>query len=100
MILKIELNPGAEEEFDDAADWYGSDGEDVKAMFIEAINSTLARIQRSPSAYPIVYGTETRKAVVRKFPFVVLFVIQPNRILVYAIFHTSRNPIKWQGRID
>lgn len=98
-MLNIELSPAAQIDFDDAADWYGAEDDDLGIRFIYEISSTLALIQRLPSSFPIVHGTSVRRALVRKFPYIILFTVQAERILVYSIFHTSRNPIVWKGRV-
>lgn len=98
-MLKLELSPAAEIDFDDAVDWYNAHDEDVTEYFIEAVNSTLAFIKSSPSAFPLIYASSVRKALVKKFPFVILFAEEEDRIYVYSVFHTRRNPIVWQGRV-
>jgi toxin ParE1/3/4 len=99
MTLRIELSPAAKIDFDDASEWYRAKDESVKVHFVDAVNSTLNRIQHLPTSFPIAYGTNVRKAVVGKFPFIILFTVQVDRVLVYSVFHTSRNPIIWRGRI-
>lgn len=98
-MLKLELSPAAEIDFDDAVAWYYAHDEEVTFNFIEAVNSTLEFIQDSPSSFPIIYGSFVRKALVKKFPFVILLTEEEDRIYVYSVFHTSRNPIVWRGRV-
>ena len=100
MKLELVLNPGARLDFDEAKDWYDEQDENVKIQFIEAVNSTFVRILRSPLSFPVVHGSNVRQAKVQKFPYTIFFTIQTERILVYSVFHTSRNPITWRGRID
>ena len=40
-----------------------------------------------------------RQAIVRRFPYVVLFVEYPDYVEVLAVFHTWRDPKQWQGRV-
>lgn len=98
-MLKIELSPAAEIDFDDAVAWYEAHDECVKIDFIEAVDSTLKFVQASPASFPITHGSTVRKALVKKFPFIVLFTVEADRIYVYSVFHTSRNPIVWRGRV-
>ncbi len=46
-MLKIELSPAAQIEFDDAADCYGDQDPILKVRFITKINSTLEFVRRS-----------------------------------------------------
>ncbi len=45
-----------------------------------------------------VYG-DVRKAVVRRFPYVVLYREDAAEVVVIAVFHTSRDPSIWQARV-
>lgn len=98
--MKLKLNPGARQDFDEATDWYNEQDESVKVRFVEAVNSAFGQILRSPLSFPVVHGSNVRQAQIRRFPYTIFFTIQPDRILVYSVFHTSRNPIIWRGRLD
>ncbi len=98
-MLRIALSPAAETDFDDAVAWYDAQEEGVKIDFIEAVNSTLKFIQASPASFPVAHGTFVRRALVKKLPFIVSFTVETDRIYVYSLFHTSRDPIVWRGRV-
>lgn len=100
MTLKLELSRAARIDFDEAADFYGGEDEQLSLRFIEAVDAALALVQRSPHSYPIVFGTHVRKKNVATFPFVIHYTVDLDRIYVFSVFHTSRNPIIWRGRID
>jgi plasmid stabilization system protein ParE len=67
-MLRIELSPAAEIDFDDAVAWYYAHEEGVKIDFIVAVDSTLRFIQASPELFPVAYGSFVRKALAKKFP--------------------------------
>src|SRR2546421_146378 len=100
MTLELEFSPAARIEFDDGADWYLRQEPSLRAQFIAAVDAALAAILQSPNSFPVVFGSNIRRARVNKFPYVIHYIVQPDRILIYSVFHTSRNPIIWQGRID
>lgn len=52
----------------------------------------------NPKMPPKIYK-EARRAVVRRFPYCIYYIIQSDRIHIVSIFHTSRNPKKWQSRV-
>lgn len=99
MIRELKLSPGATADFDDAADWYSVDP-DLKAQFVETVNKSLSRIVAFPLSFPVVEGTQVRKATLKRFRYIILFSVRTDHIWVYSIFHTSRNPIIWRGRLD
>ncbi|MBK9216842.1 MAG: type II toxin-antitoxin system RelE/ParE family toxin [Chloracidobacterium sp.] len=100
MMPAIELGPAAREEFDEASDWYGEHAAELRSEFILTINKTLTQIRRLPLSFPVVYGHEIRRALVPTFPFAIFFEHEDSRIYIHAIFHTSRNPMIWRGRIN
>ena len=57
-----------------------------------------AAILRAPTAHRRVEG-RIRQFVVRRFPYVVLFVEYADYVEVLAIFHTSRDPAGWRQRV-
>jgi len=55
------------------------------------MEATIESIIRIPEAYTPTYKN-TRRALVRKFPFDIHYMIDKENIVVLAIFHVSRNP--------
>ena len=99
MILPIKLPDVAEVEASEAIDWYEKEEIGLGTKFREAIEAATSLIQKRPLAFPVVHGSHVRKAQIHKFPFTIFFTIQADRILVYSIFHNSRNPMIWRGRL-
>ncbi|MGD9563126.1 MAG: type II toxin-antitoxin system RelE/ParE family toxin [Pyrinomonadaceae bacterium] len=100
MKFKLEIRQAAEQEFNDAADWYYLEDPVASDRFVIAIERSLAAIKRNPTSYPVVYGSQIRRAVVGKFPFCIFFTAADEAIIVLSIFHNSRDPMVWKGRID
>jgi plasmid stabilization system protein ParE len=48
--------------------------------------------------YAAVLG-DYRRALVRRFPYVIFYVVEAERIVVYAVFHCSQDPAKWKARL-
>ena len=97
MSLPIRLLPEAKDEFDAAADWYEQQtGRGVE--FVARVRDVLQRISVNPRLHGFVYQ-DVRKAVVQRFPFIMLYREDQGEILVIAVFHTSRDPTVWQSRV-
>ena len=62
------------------------------------IDFILNRVAANPKLHATVYQ-DVRKAVVTKFPYVVIYREEAGELLVVAVFHTSRDPSVWQSRI-
>ena len=98
MNLPIRLLPAAREEFDAAAHWYEKAQAGLGESFVAQIDEVLSRISLQPRQYVLVHE-HVRKAVVKRFPFVVLFRLKPTEIIVIAVFHTMRSPSDWLSRV-
>jgi plasmid stabilization system protein ParE len=91
MKRGLVLRRVAEQEFDDSIAWYEREREGLGQEFRAAIEKYFQRIAANPDWFPKVRG-EVRRAVVRRFPFVIHFLIEKERIVILSVFHTSREP--------
>jgi plasmid stabilization system protein ParE len=91
MRRDIVLRRVAEKEFDDSIAFYESQREGLGREFRATVEEYFQQIAGNPEWFPEVRG-EVRRAVVRRFPFVIHFLVEKQRIVVLSVFHTSRNP--------
>ena len=98
MSLPIRLLPEAKAEFDAAADWYEGKWPGLGLDFVRRVREVLIRIAANPRLHATVYR-EVRKAIVRRFPYVVLYQEEVDEVLIVSIFHTARDPSAWKSRV-
>jgi len=98
MSRRVVLRPAARAEFDEAFDWYEARRAGLGSEFAASVEQALDRISRNPLLHGMVYG-EVRCTLVRRFPYGVYYLIEEERIVVLAVFHSSRDPKIWQSRI-
>ena len=65
--------------------------------FLNEIDKLQNQINSNPKQFPKVRN-DIRKAVLKRFPYSIFFVVTDKKISVIAVFHNSRNPIVWQKR--
>ena len=65
--------------------------------FREAIDALTERMSTNPLQFPIVFKN-VRRALLRRFPYSLFFVVEGDTLLVIACFHASRDPAQWQER--
>ena len=80
-----------------ARDWYDEQHVDLGAEFLRSAEATFARIERNPELYPVV-DEQSRRAPVRRFPFAIYYEIEPDQVVIYAVWHYRRDPKGWQQR--
>lgn len=96
--MQIRFLPEADADLVEARVWYGLQraGLDVKLM--QRIDETLQRISSAPRRFPLIHR-HLRRAIVRQFPFAVFYEITKNEIVVFAVFHSKRNPNQLTSRL-
>ena len=97
MSREIILRPEAETELTEAFEWYEERVPGLGSAFLLAVDAVFRGIIRNPQQYPVIHKA-TRRALVRRFPYQVLFVIETSRVVVLAVFHVKRDPKRWQER--
>ena len=75
--------------------WYEGERVGLGAIFAAAVEATVTAILQNPLAYPRVKG-DTRRALVRRFPYAVYFRPIDEEIIVLAGMHGRRNPQHWR----
>ena len=97
MSREFVVRPQAEAELDEAAAWYSERSRGLGAEFVRIVDAAFAAIQRNPLQFPVVHR-QVRRAVLRRFPYAVLFTESETEIVVLSVFHSRRDPKRWQSR--
>ena len=96
-MRRVLFNQVARDELLDAIDWYDSRRFGLGAVLADDLNGLLGRIAADPLQFPLVL-TDLRRALLRRFPYSVIFRITSEKIQVVAFFHARRSPRQWRGR--
>lgn len=89
----------AREELIEAQDWYENEIPGLGRRFRAAVDAAVGRMSANPRQFPVV-RKNIRRALLRRFPYALMFVIEPDEALtVIACFHGSRDPAQWQRRM-
>jgi toxin ParE1/3/4 len=91
------LRPEATEEILAATEWYERRGRGLAAEFLRAVDAALASVQRNPLQHPIVHR-EMRRALLRRFPYAVIYAVSETEIVVLACVHGRQHTRRWQDR--
>jgi toxin ParE1/3/4 len=90
--------PAAANELKEVADWYHQRNPRAAARFIAAVKSKLKEIAATPHRWPLE-SDGTRQALLRKFPYKIVFRENGGAIEIIAYAHTSREPGYWRSRL-
>jgi toxin ParE1/3/4 len=95
--MRVILTPLARAEYVEAVDWYDRQGPGLAQRLRADFRAIRARIVANPLQFPAAIR-DTRRALLRNFPYVVIFRISGDVAEVIAFFNTSRDPLQWQRR--
>ncbi len=81
----------------DAVVYYEEKLKGLGNEFINYFESALEIISNQPESFPIVYKN-VRRALIRRFPFGIHYIIEEKKVIILAVFHFSRDPKGWKRR--
>lgn len=96
---RLVVTPAAAADLASAHDWYEAQTTGLGAEFLRAVDAVFAAIQRAPAMFPAVHR-ETRRALLRRFPYGAFFVEAGDEVIVLAVVHSRRHPGVWQSRAE
>lgn len=97
MNRSFEIRKPAQADIADAARWYEQRDKGLGAEFLRALEACFSSIQRGPESHALVHP-RVRRALLRRFPYGVFYVVEEQRISVIACLHVRRRPGAWKAR--
>jgi len=95
-VLPVIFRPAADADAATAKAWYAGYSPDAADRFVDALADVVSLISEYPQASQLVVG-ETRRAVLRRFPYAVYYRITPEAVVVLAV-HGRQDPAHWKTR--
>ena len=95
---EVEFHEEASSEYEAAFDWYFARSELAASKFTEELSRAINLIAEAPQRWPDnIEGT--RKLLLQRFPFAVVYRELPSIIQVLAMAHGRRRPGYWKDRL-
>ena len=91
------FRPAAAADVEATHRWYERGLGGLGDEFLMEAQRAVVAVVAFPEVYPAVHR-DTRRALVRRFPYGLLYRIIDDVIVFVGCFHTSRDPISWKGR--
>lgn len=98
MNYSLDFLPGVEDEIIDASQWYENKKEGLGLDFLLSVEAVLHSIKRNPLAFQKVFST-ARRAITKRFPYGIFFVLEKETITVIAVSSFHRHPAIWKKRL-
>jgi plasmid stabilization system protein ParE len=95
--LPVEIHPSAIEEAHAAYHWYRERNEIVAKAFLSELDNAVEHISDEPLRWSS-YIDRTRRFLLRKFPFSIIYRHGNETVQILAIAHERRKPGYWKKR--
>ena len=92
-------SPDAEADIVSASGWYQQIDPNLAVRFVLETFATLRRIERFPYQFPVIQGI-TRRALLKRFPYSILFDLNTAGPFVIAVVHQRRSETVWMDRAN
>jgi plasmid stabilization system protein ParE len=88
----------AEQEYGEAVDYYLRIDPELGGRFYDEMESLICDIRRQPDRFRM-FDPPVRRHFSNVFPYAILYVDQPDRVLIIAVMHMKRQPGYWHERL-
>lgn len=95
--MQYSIRKEAEDDMAEAYEYYESCRENLGSDFLLCIEESFARIAKNPNQYKPIYK-DVHRALVRRFPYGVYYVVIEKQISIIGVVHARKNPKHWQER--
>ena len=95
---RVEYHEGAIADVRGAVAWYRKRSPKAAADFIEELNRSVDTIREAPDRWP-VGKNNTRRFLLWRFPFTIIYSEQESIVTIWAVAHASRRPEYWARRL-
>lgn len=99
MALNIIIEPAAKADLADAARDYENALEGLGVRFLEEAQAFILTLADFPAKYA-VYHRSTRSARMPRFPYLILYRFDDQKVYVIAVIHGRRDPLAIHRRAN
>ena len=96
--MKVRFISPANIELEEAVKYYDHQFAGLGFRFFQEVEAAIDRIKFMPDAWTKI-GERTRRCILKGFPYALLYVIEPEEILITAVANLHRDPDHFKDRI-
>ena len=94
----VEYHQGALADVKSAVAWYRKRSPKAASDFVEELRRGTDTIRETPERWPMGKN-DTRRFLLWRFPFAIVYSEQESVVMVWAVAHGSRRPDYWAHRV-
>ena len=94
----LDIHPSALAELKSSISWYLEQSEITADKFVAEVDRAIDLVLASPRRWPMG-DMNTRKFVLQRFPYAVIYREKDLVVIIFAIAHGHRQPGYWKDRL-
>jgi len=98
-MISVIFDPEAKDEFWSSIQYYEECQSGLGRRFRDSVEAATRGIVESPFRFRILHAP-FRRYLLPKFPFSIIYSLEPDHIRIIAVAHTKREPGYWLKRIQ
>ena len=98
-MVGYEYHSDAEAEYLDAVRYYCEIGAELGMAFVTEVEAAVNRARRFPEAHRRI-SDNLRRVLTHRFSYAIIYEPLEDRIFIWAVAHTSREPGYWKARLE
>ena len=91
MLYSVHIQHEAQQDIQDAYDWYEKQLPNLGERFLNDFYSMLDKISNHPEYYGFAFD-DFRDAGLKNFPYLIVFKIMGNKVYINSVRHKKRKP--------
>jgi plasmid stabilization system protein ParE len=97
-VIRVAWHPLARRELFKGSDFYEQEVAGLGESFLARVERAVEQIRRYPHSGPVVLA-ENRRLLVSRFPYSLIYRIEPERIFILALAPQKKRPNYWARRV-
>jgi plasmid stabilization system protein ParE len=97
--MRVRFLAVARDELREAVRYYESQRRGLGTEFRDEVRAAVERVRSFPSAWHPL-SERTRRCLLHRFPYGLIYQVRDDEIIVVAIAHLHRDPARWQDRLS
>ncbi len=96
--MQVEIHPEVYKELEASKNWYEEQSRGLGNRFLDEVDHAIAVISEYPETW-LAYVSGTRRFLLHRFPFAIVYLHNETKISVLALMHFKRKPGYWKKRV-
>jgi len=97
MSFRLEIRDRASDEFIESYLWYEQQRSGLGEEFHDEVEEHFAFLREHPEGFAKWRGPY-KKINLKRFPYIIVFRVVKDAVVVFSVFHTRRDPKRWGRR--